>query len=50
MKLQLNARLGVIENDSDIYGFGKQSRWWGYRIIQVENEINNEIDELAGNE
>jgi len=38
MKNELNKKLGVILNDGDIYGFGKKSVYWGYRI----NEENDE--------
>nr|QBK86352.1 MAG: D5-like helicase-primase [Marseillevirus LCMAC102] len=35
MKHELNKRLGVITNENkEFYGFGKMSRWWGYKIVQ----------------
>ena len=38
MKKQLNRRLGVIKEDTDIYGFGTSSRWWGYKIAQPDDQ------------
>ena len=39
LKAELNKRLGVIQDEEvDIYGFGKQSRWWGFRITEGDDE------------
>ena len=39
LKTELNKRLGVIQDEEvDIYGFGKQSRWWGYRIAESDDD------------
>nr|QBK85632.1 MAG: D5-like helicase-primase [Marseillevirus LCMAC101] len=39
LKAELNKRLGIIQDEeTDIYGFGKQSRWWGYRIAERDDD------------
>lgn len=48
MKNELNKRLGVIRNEGDIYGFGKQSRWWGYKMYQDEEAEVEDFANLLG--
>jgi len=48
MKNELNRRLGVIRNEkTEFHGFGKLSRWWGYRMIQEEDQVD-EVQRLLG--
>jgi len=39
LKTELIKRLGVIQDEeTDIYGFGKKSRWWGYKIVERDED------------
>ena len=49
LKKELNKKLGIIHDpQKDIYGFGKMSRWWGYKIAQKDDEEPNSFDDLLG--
>lgn len=49
VKKELNRRLGVIrDEDKDKYGFGKLSRWWGYRLIQEDDKADEVQRMLQG--
>ena len=42
MKNELTRRLGIIKDEKkDRYGFGRLSRWWGYRILQEEDQVED---------
>jgi phage/plasmid-associated DNA primase len=46
---EINKKLGVIyDPEKDVYGYGKQSRWWGYKIIQKDEEEEDSFDDLLG--
>ena len=47
MKNELNKRLGVIRQEHEKHGFGKMSRWWGYRFHQEDEEVGNFQDLLG---
>lgn len=39
LKKEINKKLGIIHNpETDFYGFGRQSRWWGYKFSQKDEE------------
>ena len=46
MKNELSKRLGTIKDPkTDFYGFGKMSKWWGYKFIQ-EDETDDGFQSL----
>jgi len=49
LKHELNRRLGVIRNpDTEFHGFGKMSRWWGYRFIPDDDGMAEDFQSLLG--
>ena len=49
LKRELNRRLGIIRNpDVEFYGFGKMSRWWGYRFIPDEDDMTEDLQSFLG--
>lgn len=41
MKNELTRRLGNIHDETkDLYGFGKMSRWWGFKMVQEEDCVD----------
>jgi phage/plasmid-associated DNA primase len=46
LKNELIKRLGMIhEEGKDLYGYGKQARWWGYKFIIEEDEKDKKKSE-----
>lgn len=45
---EINKKLGVIKTDKHKYGFGKKSRYYGYRFIQDENDESEDVRKLLG--
>lgn len=46
MKNELTRRLGNIHDETkDLYGFGKMSRWWGFKMVQEEDCVD-EVQKL----
>jgi phage/plasmid-associated DNA primase len=49
IRKEINKKLGVIYDPSkDIYGFGKQNRWWGYKFLQKDEEDEETLEDLLG--
>ena len=50
---EINKRLGVINDENNLYGYGKQNRWWGFSWIDddlpiKDNQENNSKQEIKG--
>lgn len=51
LKAEMSKRMGVIHNEeTDQYGFGKLSRWWGWKFIQEDDGEEESFDDLLGKE
>lgn len=49
LKNEINRRLGVISDPAkDTHGFGKLSRWWGFRMVQDEDQVDETQKLLSG--